>query len=91
MIKLNVQENQDIKKINLFNQKKYNKLAIFSHFDKNNKIDKYVIYMLNQLHKLKFDIIFVTTSEQIHQNELKKIDYTNIDELCENNMALLKR
>lgn len=55
-------------------KKKYKRLAIFSHFDKNNIVDKYVIYMLEQLHKLKFDIVFVTTSEQIHQNELKKIE-----------------
>ena len=74
MIKLNIQENQNIKKINFFHQKKYNKLAIFSHFDNDNMVDKYVIYMLEQLHKLKFDIVFVTTSEQIHQNELKKIE-----------------
>ena len=37
-------------------KKKYKRLAIFSHFDKNNIVDKYVIYMLEQLHKLKFDI-----------------------------------
>lgn len=27
-------------------KKKYKRLAIFSHFDKNNIVDKYVIYML---------------------------------------------
>lgn len=38
------------------------------------------------------DILLVMKKQKVNQlNELKKIDYTNIDELCENNMALLKR
>jgi len=43
------------------------KLCLFSHFDKDDKIEKYVIYMLKALKKLGFDIIFVSTSEKLNK------------------------
>ncbi len=49
------------------------KLCIFSHFDRNHLIDEYVIYYLQELHKLGCDIVFVSGSEQLEIKEIEKI------------------
>lgn len=46
--------------------------AIFAHFDKNNKIEDFVIYYLKELKKISEDIVFVSDSN-INENELVKI------------------
>lgn len=74
IIKLSTDEIENIlflKKYN--NQNKFNKLCLLSHFDINNTIEQYVIHMIKELHKLKFDIVFITTSENMNIKELKKI------------------
>ncbi len=67
----------ELKSIIYLNTNKYkklnNNLCIISHFDANQIIDDYVVYMLQELYKLKFDIVFVTTSEKIQSNQLAKI------------------
>lgn len=60
-----------LKKYQKYN--KFHKLCLLSHFDINNKIEKYVIYMIKELYKLKFDIVFVTTAENMKIVELNKI------------------
>lgn len=47
--------------------------AIFAHFDKNNSIQKFVVYYLQELKKHFAQIIFVSDSD-IKQEELKKIN-----------------
>ena len=49
------------------------RLAIFSHFDKDNIVDDYVIEYVKALHDLEIDIIFVSTAEELKKDELKKI------------------
>lgn len=49
-----------------------NRVAIFAHFDKRNKIEDYVIYYLKELKKVVKDIIFVSDSN-ISNKELEKI------------------
>jgi len=51
-----------------FRNKIKDKVCIFSHFDKHNTIDEYVLYYVSELSKVA-DIIFVSTAE-----ELKNID-----------------
>jgi hypothetical protein len=58
---------------NYQNNKKFHKLCLLSHFDINNKIEEYVVYMIKELYKLKFDIVFVTTTENMKIVELNKI------------------
>ncbi|PWQ98693.1 rhamnan synthesis F family protein [Leucothrix arctica] len=50
----------------------HRRLCIFSHYDKDHKIDKYVLFYLEKLSKL-YDVVFVTTCEKISARELKKI------------------
>ena len=49
-----------------------NRLAIFAHYDKDNIIDDYVIYYLNELKKSFNTIIFVSDSD-LNQDEICKI------------------
>lgn len=48
-------------------------ICIFSHFDKNNLIDSYVVFYLQELAKNGCDIIFVTTSPSLSHDEQNKI------------------
>lgn len=73
MIKLSIQEQKDVISKKLLRQKKFTQLAVVSHYDTTQIIDDYVVYMLQELYKLKFDIVFVTTSEKIQSNQLAKI------------------
>jgi len=47
------------------------RLAIFAHWDKDNMIDEYVVYYLNELKKIA-DIVFVSDSD-LSADELKKV------------------
>ncbi|MHB9016316.1 MAG: glycosyltransferase [Sulfurovum sp.] len=55
------------------NDKKSSRICIFSHFDKDNIIDDYVIYYLDYLSK-NMDILFVSTSSGLNSHELNKIE-----------------
>ena len=58
-----------------FSKKEKNKVAIFVHYDKDNVIDDYVLYYLQELSK-DFDILFVSTASGLQDNEIQKIsDY----------------
>lgn len=48
-------------------------LIIFSHYDKDNIIDDYVVNYLTELKKLGSDILFVSTSENMLESEANKI------------------
>lgn len=48
-------------------------LIVFSHYDKDNIIDDYVVYYLTELQKIGSDILFVSTSEKMPESEAKKI------------------
>lgn len=50
-----------------------NVLIIFSHYDKDNVIDDYVVHYLTELKKLECDILFVSTSEKMTESETNKI------------------
>ena len=50
-----------------------NKIVCFAHYDKNKKIENYVVYYLQELCKIADKIIFVSDS-YIEDNELKKIE-----------------
>ncbi len=50
-----------------------NSLIIFSHYDKDNIIDDYVVHYLTELKKLECDILFVSTSEKMLELEANKI------------------
>lgn len=56
-----------------YHEKINNRLVIFSHFDRDNKIDDYVLYYLIALKKLGSDIVFVSTAETINPLELQKL------------------
>ena len=49
-------------------------LCIFSHFDKHNLIDNYVVRLLQELHACGCEIIFVSTCKRLRPNEIKKIE-----------------
>ncbi|WP_170144467.1 rhamnan synthesis F family protein [Aliarcobacter cryaerophilus] len=69
----NSEEKLILKYTNYLNTNKNNKLCILSHYDKNQVIENYVKYMVKKLHKLKFDIVFVSTSENISLLELDSL------------------
>ena len=55
-----------------FPQEKKNKICIFSHFDKNNIIDDNTIFYLQKL-SIIANIIFVSTSEKLNNNNISKL------------------
>jgi len=55
---------------------KYEQLVVFSHADRWNRVDDYVIHHLRQLAALGFHILFVSTAH------LKKEDLTRLREFC---------
>ena len=65
-------------------EKKY--ICIFSHYDKEGKIAEYVIYYLKKL-VIFSDIVFVTTAENINQNELDKLDNLCIQIIIKRNVG----
>ena len=52
--------------------------CVFAHFDKNDKVDEYVYYYLNQLQKVTDIIIFVTVSD-ITSVDIQKLQKLNIE------------
>lgn len=48
-------------------------LVIFSHYDKYDEIDDYVVYYLTELKKIGCDILFISTSENLIKSEIDKI------------------
>lgn len=50
------------------------RIVIFSHYDKDGKIDEYVLNYLKQLYRFA-DIVFVTTSERIRSTEFEKLSF----------------
>lgn len=73
MIRLKHNEEKDILKVEPLHKKQASNLCIFSHFDTYQKIDAYVVAMIEEIYKFGFDIVFVTTSEHITSAELTKI------------------
>ncbi len=64
------------------------KLAFFSHFDKNNKIAPYVIYYLESLRRQGFDIVFISTCNHFEEMELNKIKPICESIICRKNIGL---
>ena len=64
---------EKIIKFEILKEKQHNKVCVFSHFDKDNIIDNYVIYYLSELSK-KYDIIFVSTAMGLSKKEVKKVE-----------------
>ncbi len=69
------------------NQSKYRNLCIFYHFDKDNVIDDYVIYYLQELSEQNFDIVFVSTAEELSPLEIDKIKHLCRDILVKENIG----
>jgi lipopolysaccharide biosynthesis protein len=49
------------------------KLCLFAHFDAKNKIAPYVVHHLQCLRELGADIVFISTAEQLPEQEIAKI------------------
>lgn len=74
MIHLTYKENQDIKFCKEYKHKhNFKKLCLISHFSKNDKIDDYVVYMIKELYRQKYDIVLVSTSRNLNSLEIHKI------------------
>lgn len=69
------------------NVKIFDQLAVFSHFDKDGFIDEYVIQYLTLLNKAKIDIVFVSTSENLNEEELIKISKFCRNIIVKNNIG----
>ena len=57
---------------NIYENKKLNstkKVCLFSQYDENSKIPEHVLYTLKQLKHNNFDIVIITTSEKITEND----------------------
>ncbi len=65
--------NGHIKQEYVHHPKYSSSVCIFSHYDKDNIIDEYVVYYLKKLSEQGFDIVFVSTVESLSQNEIEKI------------------
>lgn len=70
-----------------FSSKKKDNICIFSHFDKDNMVDDYVIYHLQNLFEQGFDIVFVSTSENLSEVEIEKIKSYCKDILVKENIG----
>lgn len=68
-------------------KKHHAKVAIFSHYDRDNIIDEYVINYLKSIFELGFDIVFISTAEQLSQNEIDKIKVYCRDVLVKENIG----
>lgn len=86
MITLEDKEKESILKYKSYiSLKQNNKLCIISHYDKNHNIEDYVKYMVKQLYNLGFDIVFVSTSENISLEKFDKLkDYLHTVVIREN-------
>ncbi len=67
------------------NKFQYKNLCVFAHFDKYDTIDEHVILYIKSLYESGFDIIFVTTCENMEISELNKIrDFSSIQIIRKN-------
>jgi glycosyltransferase involved in cell wall biosynthesis len=57
----------------IFSEKRKDNICIFSHYSPNGIIDDYILFYLKSLSEIN-DIIFVSTSETMQDNELKKVE-----------------
>ncbi|MFZ9596418.1 MAG: rhamnan synthesis F family protein [Bdellovibrionia bacterium] len=55
------------------NQIKKKRICFFSHYDRDGKIDDYVLYYLKCLKECGLDLIFITTSDQELDEEIKRV------------------
>lgn len=62
-------------------QKKLNRAAIFAHYDKNSKIEDYVVFYLKELNKIASKIVFVSDSD-VDEKELEKIKPYTIKQIA---------
>ncbi len=69
-IGLDFKENKIIEKN--IHPKSKNRICLFSHYDKNNRIEEYILYYLSELSKIT-DIVFISTAEKLSLDELKKV------------------
>ncbi len=65
-------ENNIIKQIN-YSSKINDTVCIFAHYDEQNIIEEYVVYYLKKLKEKNIDLVFVSTAEEINENEIDKI------------------
>ncbi|MEM7183627.1 MAG: rhamnan synthesis F family protein [Spirochaetota bacterium] len=63
-----------IKMHKIFRERQFEKLCVFSHFDSSNTIHPYVVYYIKCLYELDFDIVFVSTSKELSEKEIGKLD-----------------
>jgi len=70
-----------------FNKREKESICIFSHFDKENMIDDYVVYYLHRLLEQGFDIVFVSTSEKLTMQEVEKISPYCCDVIVKENIG----
>ncbi len=74
MISLTAKEERDIKFCKEYTHKhNFKQLCLISHFSQHNKIDDYVVYMIQELYKQKFDIVLVSTSKNLNSIEIHKV------------------
>ncbi len=62
------------------------RLAIFVHYDKDNKVDDYVLYYLKELRIIADDIVFVTTSA-ITKSYVEKLEKICINIIIRDNIG----
>ena len=62
------------------------KLCVFAHYDKDNIIDDYVVYYLNELSNIVVDIVFVSVSK-LSKKEIKKINGLCLKIICRENIG----
>ena len=65
--------NGQIKIMHHYHDKHKEKICIFSHYDKDNLIDDYVVFYIESIFKQGFDIFFVSTSESLEKKEIEKV------------------
>lgn len=71
-----------------------NRVAVFAHFDKNQKIEDYVIYYLKELKKVVKNIIFVSDSDVLEDEQAKikdLVDFSCIKKHGEYDFGSYKR
>jgi len=75
-----------LKKYN-FSTKKSNNLCIFSHYDKDYMVDDYVVNYIKSISEQNFDIVFISTAENLNIKEIKKISYYCRDVIVKENIG----
>jgi len=63
------------------------RLAIFAHYDADNRVRRYILYLLEQLHEECEDICFVSTSE-LPRSELDKLRGVCSEVMLKDNVGL---